>query len=231
MRCGPRPRTSGPSWTARAADRGRRTGCGRARHWKEAGVRRAMRPASPLTSVSAQPARILVLGLLAATASILAGTSRLAPVAAPATRSVAAPFAVAAPSWCLDHGGALVERFPVVRAGADDAAPAGVPSSLTLCEFPTGRRGAGDPLAVDLATLYGAEPTLAAVAIATRIPTISRYGCLPDEIGPRGERADVAWVARSGAKERVLQLCVFADGSAVDAAGLAEDDAGSGPGI
>jgi putative hemolysin len=136
-----------------------------------------------------------------------------------------------AAAYCIASGGTVVERFPY---WGTNGIPIRLAGSRLFCEF-TGGATAEPPesrIAVALDTLYATEPTLAALAYLTRPPVpeittgvnpatvyCAHLGGSSEFGGTTG--AGGGWVADpNDPTTTVLEVCVFPDGSAIDAWGI-----------
>jgi putative hemolysin len=101
-----------------------------------------------------------------------------------------------------------------------------------LCEFETGSGDSATRISVDLLTLSSTEPTLASVAYLSKVRTTSPaqpsanpadWSCRNDYLASAsyGNTAAVGgWLDASQLVFKVMNLCVFPDGSAIDEFGL-----------
>jgi hypothetical protein len=143
-----------------------------------------------------------------------------------------------AEQYCTDHGGNVVELKPYLYPGTDQQVELG--GSLQVCQFISQDGDSPTQLVVDLTTLYSEHPTLAGLAYLARVPS-SNSGAAgsnpaasycPDDLGGTeqfGTSAAGAWVGdldpgmEAGDAEPLgdtVNLCVFADRSAIDDFGL-----------
>jgi hypothetical protein len=140
----------------------------------------------------------------------------------------------AAEAYCTSKGGTVVTRVPTWNTNADPQAwlTLGVPRQL--CEFESTVPGdqAATRISVDLVTLSSAQPTIAAIAYLSKVPPLlpdepsmnpARYNCI-EQLGGAADwgNTDVAggWVDAGQPVFVVMDLCVFADGSAIDQFGI-----------
>jgi putative hemolysin len=152
--------------------------------------------------------------------------------------AVAAADESSAEEYCTQQGGAVVGLKPYLNAGSDSQMELG--GSLQVCQF---TQQDGDNITqtvVDLTTLHSEKPTLAALAYIAAVPS-SNSGAAgsnpassycPDDLGGTeqfGTTGSGAWVGEldpgmeAGDAEPlsdVINLCVFADRSAIDDFGL-----------
>ena len=135
-------------------------------------------------------------------------------------------------AWCTDHGGILVDRVATWNTNEDPSARLELAGRWRLCEFETGAGDAATRISVDLTTLSSNEPTLASLAYLSKVPATqpstpssnpAAWYCAKDLVASSsfGNTAAVGgWVAASEPVFTVMNLCVFADGSAIDEFGL-----------
>jgi hypothetical protein len=176
------------------------------------------------------------LSLATATAALLlAGCATGASPSAASSASPGAPTtggSADAEAYCADQGGAIVDRVAVSNTNADPSAQLALAGRLRLCEFETGSGDQTTRISVDLTTLYSEEPTLAAVAYLSKIrprqpPTVGQnpaeYHCL-DTLGASSAFGNTniagGWVDAEQPIFVVMNLCVFADMSAIDEFGI-----------
>ena len=138
----------------------------------------------------------------------------------------------AAEQYCTDRGGQLTPRIATWNTNADPSAWLQLAGRWTLCEFESGEGDSATRISVDLTTLYSEEPTLAAVAYLAKVqpsPTSEPSGnpasfYCADDLDGTSQFGDTAagggWVDQSQPTFVVMNLCVFADGSAIDEFGL-----------
>ena len=149
----------------------------------------------------------------------------------------AAPAAVdfaAAEAHCTEQGGELVDRIATSNTNADPSAQLQLAGRMRLCEFEAVVDGDQDAtrISVDLVTLYSEAPTLAAVAYLSKVPTPdppvvgqnpAAYDCQEHLFGTSAfGNTNLAggWVDADQPVFTVMDLCVFADGSAIDQFGI-----------
>ncbi len=154
-----------------------------------------------------------------------------------------------AEEYCASQGGAVVALKPYLNAGSDNQMELG--GSLQVCQF---TQQDGDNITqtvVDLTTLNSEKPTLAALAYIAAVPS-SNSGAAgsnpaasycPDDLGGTeqfGTSGSGAWMGdldpgmEAGDAQPlsdVINLCVFADRSAIDDFGLLYHSAGETRGI
>jgi len=177
-------------------------------------------------------ASLALAGLLLAVAGCGAA-GRSAPPSASGGGGASAPGAdTAARQYCTDKGGMLVDRVAVWNTNADPAAQLPLAGKMTFCEFESGTGQATNRIAVDLTTLSSKEPTLAAIAYLSKIGPVvppdpgqnpGAYDC-DAGLGGAGTFGTTAagggWVAASQPVFKVMNMCFFADGSAIDEFGI-----------
>jgi hypothetical protein len=138
----------------------------------------------------------------------------------------------AARRYCTDKGGMLVDRTAVWNTNADAAAQLPLAGRMTFCEFESGTGDAATRISVDLTTLSSEQPTLASVAYLSKIGPVvpptpgenpGAYDCATG-LGGAGAFGNTAsgggWVDASQPVFKVMSLCFFADGSAIDEFGI-----------
>jgi len=138
----------------------------------------------------------------------------------------------AARQYCTDKGGMLVDRVATWNTNADPAAQLPLAGRMTFCEFESGTGNDTTRIAVDLLTLSSEQPTLAAVAYLSKTgPTLpsnpgqnpGAYNCNTG-LGGAGTFGNTAagggWVDASQPVFKVMNMCFFADGSAIDEFGI-----------
>ncbi len=142
------------------------------------------------------------------------------------------PDTAAAAKYCTDQGGELVDRAAAWNTNADPPAWLRLAGRWTLCEFQSGEGDTATRISVDLVTLYSDQPTLAAVAYLSKIPPTfpptpganpAAYNCTRG-LGGASQFGDTAagggWVNEAQPVFKVMAMCVFADGSAIDEWGI-----------
>jgi hypothetical protein len=181
-------------------------------------------------------AALSLAGLLLAVAGCSAVGSLASPPTAPASSvgggSAGSSGDGAARRYCTDKGGMLVDRVAVWNTNADPAAQLPLAGKMTFCEFESGTGQATNRIAVDLTTLSSKEPTLAAIAYLSKIGPVvppdpgqnpGAYDCNAG-LGGAGTFGTTAagggWVAASQPVFKVMNMCFFADGSAIDEFGI-----------
>jgi len=143
-----------------------------------------------------------------------------------------------AAEYCSKQGGQVVELTPTLYPGSDDQVELG--GSLHVCQFIAEDGDGVTQLIVDLTTLYSENPTLAGLAYLARVPSSSSgpagsnpaSSYCPEDLGGTeafGTAATGAWAGaldpgmEAGDTEPLsdsVDLCVFADRSAIDDFGL-----------
>jgi hypothetical protein len=139
---------------------------------------------------------------------------------------------------CTDNGGNVVELKPYLYHGTDQQVELG--GSLGACQFISQDGDSPTQVIVDLTTLHSEHPTLAGLAYLAKVPP-SNSGAAgsnpaasycPDDLGGTeqfGASASGSWVGdldpgmEAGDSEPLgdtVNLCVFADRSAIDEFGL-----------
>jgi hypothetical protein len=138
----------------------------------------------------------------------------------------------AARQYCTDKGGMLVDRTAIWNTNADADAQLPLAGKMTFCEFESGKGQQATRISVDLTTLSSEQPTLASVAYLSKVgpvmpPTPGQnpgaYDCNTG-LGGAGTFGNTAsgggWVDESQPVFKVMNLCFFADGSAIDEFGI-----------
>jgi putative hemolysin len=172
------------------------------------------------------------------------GTRVISLGAAVALTLAAAPAALGsshesdAGKYCSSQGGQVVELMPYLYPDSDNQVELG--GSLHVCQFIKQDGDNDEQVVVDLTTLYSEKPTLAGLAYLSAVPS-SNSGVAgsnpassycPDDLGGTevfGTMAMGGWVGaldpgmEAGDTEPLgdmVNLCVFADRSAIDEFGL-----------
>jgi len=183
--------------------------------------------------------RWTVSALLAVLTAVAVGACSTAattgPGTAPATSAGGSPGSgdtAAAEQYCTTKGGMLVDRVATWNTNADPSAWLQLAGRWRVCEFETGSGDQATRISVDLTTLSSPEPTIAAIAYLSKVRTTSPpqpsanpadWSCRNDYLGASsfGNTASVGgWVDQSQPVFKVMDYCVFADGSAIDEFGL-----------
>jgi len=191
---------------------------------------RSLHPTRGLTPMRAI---LSVIGLIVL--SLAAIATAQAQEATPVTgASASSSFdAEAAAAYCLEHGGEVRHRTPVLGLNLPKDQQITLGGARDFCEF-TGGEGAdpGTWISISLETLYSEEPTLATLAYLTKPG-------MPDNTGSANPSA-VQCVYLGGAYDfggvtpggggwvttdpepafEVMSYCVFPDGSMIDAWGI-----------
>jgi hypothetical protein len=170
-------------------------------------------------------------------AKVVTATCLLAACQATSTPATAEPGAsapasdTAAQQYCTDQGGRPVTRAATFNTNGDPTAWVPLAGVMTFCEFETGTGDQTSRISVDLTTLSSTQPTLASVAYLSKVPP---------KPGPPGGNPAVAycndtlggsstfgpgasgggWLNNDEPVFKVMDECVFADMSAIDAFGL-----------
>jgi len=143
-----------------------------------------------------------------------------------------------AQEYCTQQGGQVVELKPYLYPGDDNQIELG--GSMNVCQFISQDGDNVTQLVVDLQTLYSKNPTLAGLAYLSAVPS-SNSGAAgsnpassycPDDLGGTeqfGTAAMGGWLGdldpgmEAGDAEPLsdtVDLCVFADRSAIDDFGI-----------
>jgi putative hemolysin len=138
----------------------------------------------------------------------------------------------AAEQYCTGKGGTLVDRVATWNTNQDPSAQLQLAGRWRLCEFQMPSGSATTRISVDLLTLSSPEPTLASVAYLSGVKTSSApqvsanpadWSCRNDYLGASswGNTATTGgWVDAAQPTFKVMTMCVFPDGSAIDEFGL-----------
>jgi hypothetical protein len=148
--------------------------------------------------------------------------------------AVSAQDQTEAEKYCTDKGGNVVELKPVIQPGTDSQVE--LAGSMNVCQFIKQDGDSPTQLIVDLQTLHAEKPTLAGFAYAAKVPSsnsgaagsnpASSY-CPDDLAGTEafGTASSGSWTGaldpgmEAGDTEPLsdtIDLCVFADRSAID---------------
>ena len=138
-----------------------------------------------------------------------------------------------AEQYCTDQGGELVTRHATGNTNGDPSTWLRLAGEITLCEFESTADGNTTRISVDLVTLSSEQPTLAALAYLSKVPPVmpdepsanpAAYNC---DVGLGGARdfgnspaSSGGWVDENQETFTVMDLCVFADMSAIDEWGI-----------
>ena len=149
-----------------------------------------------------------------------------------------------AAAYCTEQGGSVVERTAYLDTNAAPADWVELGQRIQLCEFSTGEGDTASSVSVDLVTLHSEQPTLAGLAYLAQVPS--------SNAGPAGAnpaipycQTDLGGTTRFGTSSagggwvdpsrpdgsQILNLCVFADRSAIDDFGLFYRSAGEIRGV
>lgn len=169
---------------------------------------------------------VIVLAGCGPTGVVGTGSPAPNPVASPSTGDADAR------TYCTDQGGQLVDRVATSNTNADAAAQLQLAGRMTLCEFETGDGAETTRISVDLTTLSSAAPSLAAIAYLSKVPPLqtptpstnpAAYQCEEALHGTSSwgnTNVSGGWVDATQPTFMVMDLCVFADGSAIDEFGI-----------
>jgi hypothetical protein len=173
-----------------------------------------------------------VIAIVAAVVVAVACSPAASPGASSSATGSASGGDPAARKYCTDKGGMLVDRHAVWNTNADKAAQLPLAGRMTFCEFESGTGDTTTRIAVDLTTLSSEQPTLAAVAYLSKIGPVvppnpgqnpGAYDCNTG-LGGAGAFGNTAagggWVDESQPVFKVMNMCFFADGSAIDEFGI-----------
>src|SRR5262245_14964997 len=176
----------------------------------------------------------LVLSGCAASQSSPTSSARPAPATSGAavTAGASNDATATAGTYCTDHGGMLVDRIATWDTNGDPPTWLQLAARWTLCEFQMGSGDQATRISVDLNTLSSDQPTLASLAYLSLVPSTqpptpsqnpAAWYCTTDldATSAFGNTATPGgWVDQSQPVFVVMNLCVFADGSAIDEFGL-----------
>jgi putative hemolysin len=137
-----------------------------------------------------------------------------------------------AESYCTSKGGQLVTRVATWNTNADPQAWLQLAGRSEFCEFESGSGQNATRISVDLTTLYSQQPTMAAIAYLSKVPPLTppqpsanpaAYNCT-NQLGGAADFGNTAtpggWVDTTQPVFKVMNYCVFADGSAIDEFGI-----------
>ena len=177
--------------------------------------------------------RVRGLGLVSMACMVLGACAGGVASAKPSGGSPAAADDAVARTYCTDQGGKLVERHPVWNTNGDPSTWLRLGGDQTFCEFESGTGDQTTRVAVDLVTLSSDAPTLAGLAYLSKVgPTLpetpssnpAAFNCSTGLGGAQAfGTASVAsggWVNEAEPVFSVMDMCVFADGSAIDEWGI-----------
>jgi putative hemolysin len=174
--------------------------------------------------------RLRGLGLWSAAALAVASCAGVGASVSPAVTGSAD---AAGQAYCTQQGGKLVERHAVAKTNGDPSTWLRLAGDQTFCEFESGTGDQTTRIAVDLVTLSSEAPTLAGLAYLSKVPPTlpetpstnpAAYNCSEGLAGAQAYgTATVSsggWVDESEPVFTVMDMCVFADGSAIDEWGI-----------
>lgn len=137
----------------------------------------------------------------------------------------------AAADYCAETGGQVETRYPYWNTNQDQSGWVQLPGEMELCWYETlDDDESASRIYLDLNTLYSETPTLAAAAYLARLPLGDARGnpaaanCNEQLLGATsfGNGASGGgWVNLDEEVFTVVNMCVFADGSAIDEWGIA----------
>jgi hypothetical protein len=178
---------------------------------------------------------LLVMLLVACGQATSSGSVPASPSAAASGDASAATGSfdqAAAEQYCTSQGGMLVPRVATWNTNGDASTWLELAGRMTFCEFESTQDANTTRIAVDLLTLYSEEPTLAAIAYLSKTPpkvppnpgaNPAEYNCREGLAGSSSFGTGAAgggWVDKSQPVFVVMDMCVFADMSAIDEFGL-----------
>lgn len=145
-----------------------------------------------------------------------------------------------AAEYCQETGGNVETRHPYWNTNQDQSGWTQLPGEIELCWYETLDDEDGSRIYLDLDTLYSETPTLAAAAYLAQLPLGDARGnpaaanCNEQLLGSASfgnTAAGGGWVNLDDEVFPVVNLCVFADGSAIDEWGIAYYTDGTARGI
>ena len=155
--------------------------------------------------------------------------SAAAQEASPVASPVAPVDLQAAASYCVEKGGTVHTRVPILGANLEPSSWIVLGGARQFCDF-RGMAGDDSAISLSLETLYSEEPTLAALVYLTKPPVPESGGANPSTMycahlgGAYNFGSNMTgggWViAEPTPSGDVTNYCVFADGSMIDAWGL-----------
>jgi len=177
--------------------------------------------------------RGLRIGLTTALLAVACGGGLNAPSASVGPSAGSSTSDTAARDYCTQQGGQLVERHAVSNTNGDPSTWLRLAGEATFCEFESGTGNETTRIAVDLVTLSSEQPTLAGLAYLSKVrPTLpdtpstnpAAYNCAAGLGGTEAFGTAAAssggWVNEDEPVFSVMDMCVFADGSAIDEWGI-----------
>lgn len=175
---------------------------------------------------------LLAMALLAVAGCAAAASPSSGGGGAAASPGAAGGADTAARKYCTDKGGMLVDRVAIWNTNADPAAQLPLAGKMTFCEFESGKGDQTTRISVDLTTLSSDKPTLASVAYLSKVGPVvppnpgqnpAAYDCNTG-LGGAGTFGNTVsgggWVDDKQPVFKVMNMCVFADGSAIDEFGI-----------
>lgn len=133
----------------------------------------------------------------------------------------------AASAYCSDHGGTVEERQPFAGTNNDRSQWLELAGQMTMCRFVAKDESR---IYVDVDTLAAEQPSLAAAAYLAKVPVTSTGGANPAAVGCSDlggtssfgtqSASGGGWVNDDDPAFTVVDMCVFADGSAIDEWGI-----------
>jgi hypothetical protein len=152
----------------------------------------------------------------------------VAPLAAPATFSMADPNTADA-QYCRSSGGAVEHRVPAYNTNSSSMKPTILAGSADFCVYTSPGKNSSS-IHVLLSTLNATQPTLAALAYYARVSANCTGGgnpasCYCSELGGTDlfggiNAAGGAWVGKKTDVDVDLDTCIFPDLSSIDSFGL-----------
>ncbi len=182
-----------------------------------------------MTPIRRLGAVTLTLGL---TALVGCGSDKLA--SAPSTTAASSPTPGSTPStdataYCTSKGGTPETRQAYFNTNADQAQWVALGQSKTLCRFESNDADKSR-IYIDVDSLAAEQPTLAAAAYLAKLPVTSTGGanpaavdCNQNVLGTSSYGTTVSgggWVNLADPVFTVVDMCTFADGSAIDEWGI-----------
>lgn len=145
-----------------------------------------------------------------------------------------------AEAYCESQGGVVIKRQATLNAYGEASTWVPLGESMNTCMFTSGEGDSATQISVDLHTLYSENPTLAGLAYLAAVPSSNSgvpganpaYSYCTNDLGGTlvfGTTGTGGWVIVDPGMDLqylVLDLCVFADRSAIDDFGLFYASAG-----
>lgn len=150
------------------------------------------------------------------------------PSSAPASTPITATNPTDATAYCTDHGGTVETRQAYADTNGDRSVWVALAGRLMLCRFVAEDESR---IYVDVDSLVAEQPSLAAAAYLAKLPVADGGGANPAAVNCSklggtssfggNSASGGGWVDLDDPTFTVVNLCVFADGSAIDEWGIA----------